>query len=84
MSLFTTGSPPRLPTAPEVYSEPFMSGFSKILYLYFQQINAVQPINITSLNIDVARLPTDAALATLRSGDVYRDTTAGNVLKIKV
>jgi hypothetical protein len=29
-------------------------------------------------------LPTQADLANLRSGDVYRDTTAGNVLKIKV
>jgi hypothetical protein len=83
MSLFTIGSPPRLPTAPEEYSEPFMSAFSKVLYLYFQQINAVQPINITSLNINVERMPTQASLATLRSGDVYRDTTAGNVLKIK-
>jgi hypothetical protein len=29
-------------------------------------------------------LPTQASLATLRAGDVYRDTTAGNVLKVKV
>jgi len=84
MSLFTTSSPPRLPTAPEEYSEPFMSAFSKVLYLYFQQINAVQPINITSLNINVERMPTEADVATLRVGDVYRDTTAGNVLKVKV
>ena len=84
MSLFTTGSPPRLPTAPEEYSEPFMSAFSKVLYLYFQQINAVQPINVTSLNINVERLPTQADVANLRVGDVYRDTTAGNVLKVKV
>jgi len=52
--------------------------------LYFQQINAVQPINITSLNINVERMPTQADLANLRVGDVYRDTTAGNVLKVKV
>jgi hypothetical protein len=61
-----------------------MSAFSKVLYLYFQQINAVQPINITSLNINVERMPTQADLADLRVGDVYRDTTAGNVLKVKV
>ena len=83
MSLFTIGVPPRLPSAPEEYNETYMSGLTNILYLFFQQISSVQPINITRLNIDVARLPTDAALATLRSGDVYRDTTAGNVLKIK-
>jgi hypothetical protein len=29
-------------------------------------------------------LPTQADLANLRSGDIYYDTTAGNVLKIKV
>lgn len=84
MSLFSTSTPPRLPTAPEEYSEPFMSAFSRVLYLYFQQINAVQPINITSLNINVERLPTQAVLSDLRVGDVYRDTSAGNVLKIKV
>jgi len=84
MSLFTTGVPPRLPTAPNEYNQTYISGLLNILYLYFQQINAVQPINITSLNINVERLPTQVSLATLRVGDVYRDTTAGNVLKIKV
>jgi hypothetical protein len=84
MSLFTTATPPRLPSAPQDYSELYMSGLLNVLYLYFQQVNAVQPINITQLNIDVARLPTETSLATLRFGDVYRDTTAGNVLKIKV
>jgi hypothetical protein len=29
-------------------------------------------------------LPTQADLANLRAGDIYYDTTAGNVLKIKV
>jgi hypothetical protein len=32
----------------------------------------------------VISLPTQADVANLRSGDVYYDTTAGNVLKIKV
>jgi len=31
----------------------------------------------------VVSLPTQADLASLRSGDIYYDTTAGNVLKIK-
>lgn len=84
MSLFSTATPPRLPSPPEAYGEPYMSGFTNILYLYFQQLNAVQPINIAKLNIDLNTLPTEAALATLRMGDVYRDTTAGNVLKVKV
>ena len=61
-----------------------MSSLLRVLYLYFQQVHAVQPINITSLNINVERLPTQAVLSDLRVGDVYRDTSAGNVLKIKV
>jgi hypothetical protein len=52
--------------------------------LFFQQLNAVQPISIAQLNIDVERFPTQANLADLRVGDVYRDSSAGNVLKIKV
>ena len=84
MSLFSTAVPPRLPSAPQEYSEPYMSGLVNVIYLFFQQINAVQPINITNLNINVERLPTQASLSTLRVGDVYRDTTAGNALKVKV
>jgi len=32
----------------------------------------------------IASLPTQAYLANLRAGDIYYDTTAANVLKIKV
>jgi hypothetical protein len=52
--------------------------------LFFQQIDAVQPISIAKLNIDINTLPTQVDLANLRVGDVYRDTTASNVLKVKV
>jgi hypothetical protein len=40
-------------------------------------------MNASTLNINMKTLPTQAALATLSSGDVYVDTSAGNVLKIK-
>lgn len=83
MSLFSIGSPPRLPDAPQQYDGPYMSKMLNIINLYFQNINAVQPINIAKLNIDVNTLPTDAVLADLRVGDVYRDS-ATNALKIKV
>jgi hypothetical protein len=83
MSLFNIGSPPRLPDAPAQYDPSYMSKMLNILYLYFQNTNAVQPINIAKLNIDVNTLPTDADLADLRVGDVYRDT-ADDSLKIKV
>lgn len=84
MSLFTRVTPPRLPSAPPNYSEPYMSSVLNVLYLFFQQINGVQPINVAQLNIDLKTLPTQADLATLREGDVYLDTSAGNVLKVKV
>lgn len=82
MSLFNN-SPPRLPDAPIEYDSSYMSKLLSVLYLYFQNLNAIQPINIAKLNIDVNTLPTDADLADLRVGDVYRDT-ADDSLKIKV
>ena len=84
MSLFTIVSPPRPTSAPTVYNQDFMAQMQNILNLFFQQVNAVQPINIAKLNIDLNTLPTQANLSTLRAGDVYRDTSAGNVLKVKV
>ncbi len=83
MSMFQA-SPPRLPIAPEEYTPVYISQMLNILNLYFQQLNAVQPISVSQLNIDVERLPTQTDVANLRAGDVYRDTSAGNVLKIKV
>jgi hypothetical protein len=84
MGMFTRVTPPRLPSAPTAYNEPYMSGVLNVLYLFFQQINGVQSINVAELNLDLNTLPTQANLATLRQGDVYRDTSAGNVLKVKV
>ena len=84
MSLFTIVSPPRPTSAPREYNQDFMAQMQNILNLFFQQVNAVQPINISKLNIDINTLPTQANLSTLRAGDVYRDTSAGNVLKVKV
>jgi hypothetical protein len=77
-------SPPRLPVAPNEYSPVYMSQMLNILNLFFQQLNAVQPISVAQLNIDVERFPTQADVANLRVGDVYRDSSAGNVLKVKV
>ena len=50
----------------------------------------VSAMNFSTINqLDITKprvvsLPTQANLADLRTGDVYYDTTAGNVLKIKV
>lgn len=40
--------------------------------------------NPTTPNTFTVSLPTQADLANLRSGDIFYDTSAGNVLKIKV
>jgi hypothetical protein len=83
MSLFNT-SPPRIPVAPPNYDAAYMAQMLNVINLFFQQMTAVQQLNIAKLNIDVTTLPTDADLANLRVGDVYRDIAGGNVLKIKV
>jgi hypothetical protein len=82
MSLFSD-SPPRLPAPPQEYDAAYMGQMLNVLNLFFQRLNAIQPINIAQLNINIDTLPTDADLANLRVGEVYRDT-ADDSLKIKV
>jgi len=82
MSLFSD-APPRLPAPPPEYDAAYMGQMLNVLNLFFQRINAVQPLNIAQLNINIDTLPTDADLANLRVGEVYRDT-ADDSLKIKV
>ena len=76
--------PPSLPIAPEEYDRFWQESLLKILRLYFVRISSPQDFSVRTINIDVERLPTQADVANLRSGDVYRDSSAGNVLKIKV
>ena len=82
MSLFND-APPRLPAPPPEYDAAYMGQMLNVLNLFFQRLNAVQPLNIAQLNININTLPTQADLANLRVGEVYRDT-ADNRLKIKV
>jgi len=84
MGLLANRAPPNPPTPPAEYSKPYFDRLVNILNLYFQQLNAIQPISIAQLNINVDTLPTQTDLANLLVGDVYRDSAAGNVLKIKV
>ena len=83
MALYTRRAPPNLPKPPDEYDAAYFTHLVSMLTLYFQQNNAVQPLNLAGLNLDINTLPTQATLSTLRSGDVYRDTSAGNVLKVK-
>ncbi len=84
MGLLSQRNPPNLPLPPAVYDQQYMNLLSNAIRLFFNNINSIQPISIAGLNIDLNTLPTEAALTTLRMGDVYRDTAAGNVLKVKV
>jgi hypothetical protein len=59
-----------------------MDQLTNVLRLFFNQISSPGPLAGASINLNVNTLPTSADLATLRSGDVYRDT-ATNTLKIK-
>ncbi|MNK46987.1 hypothetical protein D3C87_657880 [compost metagenome] len=76
-------TPPNLPLAPIEYDRNYQDELNKIFRLFFVDLTKVGPSSISRLNIGIDTLPTEADLANLRSGDVYRDTTAGNVLKIK-
>lgn len=84
MGFLANRSPPNPPLPPDEYNKPYFDRLVNVYNLFFQQINAVQAVSVAQLNIDINTLPTQTSLANLRVGDVYRDTTAGNVLKIKV
>ena len=81
---------PNIPQAPKEYDQAYMNSLSNVIRLFFNNINTVQQLNLAALNLDIRTLPTDADFASLREGDVYRDTQGGtaqsgtNVLRIKV
>lgn len=83
---------PQLPIAPIQYDQQYMNQLLSILRLYFTQLDNNGPLQATTLNLSSVSqttgaasiiLPTQASLSNLRVGDIYYDTTAGNVLKIK-
>jgi len=90
MSMLQNRSAPNIPQAPKEYDQSYMNAFSNVIRLFFNNINTVQQLNLAALNLDIRTLPTDADFASLREGDVYRDTQGGtaqsgtNVLRIKV
>jgi hypothetical protein len=90
---------PRLPGAPAEYDQHAMNEIFRVLSIYFRQLDNNGPMaastqrNGTDVisglsfpptgNTTVPSLPTQADLANLRVGDIYYDTSAGNVLKVK-
>jgi len=91
---------PRLPAATPQYDPALINQLTNVLRLYFNQLdNAAPMVASTQRNgTDIVAglsffptpgtttpsLPTQADLANLRVGDIYYDTSAGNVLKVKV
>jgi hypothetical protein len=79
-------SPPNLPLAPEQYSRLYQDQLNNVLRLFFARLNNPGDMGGASLNLNLDTLPTQADLADLRLGDVFRDTTTGStsqVLRIK-
>jgi len=90
MGMLQNQGVPSIPVAPKEYDQAFMDAFSNVLRLFYNNVNAVQNLNLASLNLDLRTLPTDADYQNLRLGAVYRDTQGGtlqtgtNILRIKV
>jgi hypothetical protein len=79
-------TPPNLPLAPEEYERRYQDQLNNVLRLFFAQLSNPGDIGGASLNLNLNTLPTQADLANLRLGDVFRDTTTGStsqVLRIK-
>lgn len=84
MGMLALRNPPNLPLPPKDYDPRYFDELNNALRLFFNNINSVQVLSLAGVNLDLKTLPTEADIATLRLGDVYRDSTAGNVLKVKV
>lgn len=68
---------PSLPVPPVEYDSQYMAQLLNILRLYFNQLDNPGFLASSGMNFDLNTLPTQADLATLRLGDVYRDTEDG-------
>lgn len=69
---------PVLPLAPQQYDPLYFANLVRILNFYFTQLENPGPLQGTTLNL--SNLPTSAT--GLSPGDVWVDTSAGNVLKV--
>jgi len=89
---------PRLPAVTPEYDPVVFNQLFNILRMYFAQLDNAGPMAWSSQfnGADVVSglsffptsgtspsLPTQADLANLRVGDIYYDTSASNVLKVK-
>jgi hypothetical protein len=68
---------PRLANPTLEYNQQYMEALISSIRLYFNQLDNPGDMAGSALNLNLDTLPTDADLATLRLGDVYRDTQDG-------
>ena len=68
---------PSLPVPPVEYDSQYMTQLLNVLRLYFNQLDNPGFLASSGMNFNLDTLPTQADLATLRLGDVYRDTVDG-------
>ena len=68
---------PRLTSPPVEYNQQYMEALLSSIRLYFNQLDNPGDMAGAALNLNLDTLPTEANLATLRLGDVYRDTQDG-------
>jgi hypothetical protein len=83
MATGTTKSP-NLPAAPIEYNRQYQDQLNNVLRLYFAQLDSPSLSAMAGILLSVNTLPTEADEPNLRVGTVYQDTSAGNVLKVKV
>jgi hypothetical protein len=83
MPMLENVTTPALPLPTQNYDPVYMNELLRVLRIFFNGVNAQQVLTLSGINIDIGTLPTEADLATLRVGDVYR-YTVDNSLRIKV
>ena len=72
-----SATPPGLPLPPDEYDRRYFDQLTNVLRLYFNQLSNPGDMGGATLNLNLATLPTEADFASLRLGDVYRDTQDG-------
>jgi hypothetical protein len=75
-------NPPVLGNAPREYNRQYFDMMLGALRSYFDRLNRPYAHDASTVNINIDTLPTEADTATLRYGDVYRDTTVSDVLRV--
>jgi hypothetical protein len=75
---------PSLPLAAPEYDRMQQDQLLYAIRLYFNRLDTYNISQNLRPTVNLETLPTEADLADLQVGDVYRDTTADNALKVKV